>query len=167
MPVRVRRKALLAYVLFLSSGCLVLWAILFISSQQSVSTYASIELTAEDKFNFPFLDEKARKANQAFSSKIIDSGDVKLMSELDVIQNKTILRALSWEELSAVYHSYVTKNQLECENVERVGRVTDGGWDVCADSAYLSKSDCIVYSFGVDNDFSFDDAAISKFGCMK
>lgn len=52
-----------------------------------------------------------------------------------------------------------------CQSFARVGRVGDGGKYICLDHMPLGKpGDCVVYSFGINFDFSFDKA-MSILGC--
>ncbi|KAK3091551.1 hypothetical protein FSP39_020753 [Pinctada imbricata] len=46
-----------------------------------------------------------------------------------------------------------------------MGKLDDGGWDICDDLAYRPGKNCLVYSFGINFDFSFDDAIVKKYGC--
>ncbi|KAK2149895.1 hypothetical protein LSH36_432g00010 [Paralvinella palmiformis] len=46
-----------------------------------------------------------------------------------------------------------------------MGRLTDGGWDMCLSGPYQPKSQCLVYSFGISQDWSFDDQISNEFGC--
>ncbi|XP_059152308.1 uncharacterized protein LOC131938318 [Physella acuta] len=43
-------------------------------------------------------------------------------------------------------------------------RVAYGNWGVCQDVPYSVNRSCLVYSFGINNDFSFDDAMVDQ-GC--
>ncbi|VDI18203.1 Hypothetical predicted protein [Mytilus galloprovincialis] len=43
--------------------------------------------------------------------------------------------------------------------------MTDGGWNVCHDKPYRPPVPCLVYSFGINNDFSFDDFIVKTYGC--
>jgi len=43
-----------------------------------------------------------------------------------------------------------------CRKIRRVGHWQDGGWDVCVSDLPSSQEDCIVYSFGINDDPSFD-----------
>lgn len=78
-----------------------------------------------------------------------------------------------WEKLSrvelarSVYNEYISSVQFHCKHVVRMGKINDGGWDVCHDFMLKShmKSPCIVYSFGIENDFSFDDDISNTYGC--
>ena len=45
--------------------------------------------------------------------------------------------------------SYTQQIQVPCASVERLGKVTDGGWEVCEDSPYKPTTPCLVYSFGL------------------
>ncbi|XP_041358400.1 methyltransferase-like protein 24 [Gigantopelta aegis] len=78
-------------------------------------------------------------------------------------QNITL--ATSHEELARIYHTYINKVQVKCNNIVRQGRNGDGGWDVCMDPPYELKKPCLVYSFGINNDWSFDDAVSRNIGC--
>ncbi|XP_076455895.1 uncharacterized protein LOC143290386 [Babylonia areolata] len=82
-----------------------------------------------------------------------------------LIPPKAQLLSMSWEELAALYHSYTRLVQIQCSSIERVGKVTDGGWEVCEDNGYRPSAPCLVYSFGVGDDFSFDDAVAKRYGC--
>ncbi|KAL8625101.1 hypothetical protein ACOMHN_030735 [Nucella lapillus] len=46
-----------------------------------------------------------------------------------------------------------------------MGKTGDGGWEVCDDFLYRPITPCIVYSFGINNDFSFDDDVGRVYGC--
>uniref|UniRef100_A0A2C9JWQ1 Methyltransferase domain-containing protein n=1 Tax=Biomphalaria glabrata TaxID=6526 RepID=A0A2C9JWQ1_BIOGL len=46
-----------------------------------------------------------------------------------------------------------------------MGKVSDGGWEVCDDPDVRPREPCIIYSFGINNDFSFDDDAAAMYGC--
>ncbi|XP_063425402.1 probable methyltransferase-like protein 24 [Mytilus trossulus] len=43
--------------------------------------------------------------------------------------------------------------------------MTDGGWNVCHDKPYRPPFPCLVYSFGINKDFSFDDFIVKTYGC--
>ncbi|XP_061184921.1 uncharacterized protein LOC133192934 [Saccostrea echinata] len=79
-----------------------------------------------------------------------------------------------WKKLSRVdlaislYHEYLSTVQFHCKHIVRMGKINDGGWDICHDfmSKSQTKSPCIVYSFGIENDFSFDDDISNTYGCQ-
>ncbi|ESO90203.1 hypothetical protein LOTGIDRAFT_164518 [Lottia gigantea] len=75
----------------------------------------------------------------------------------------SLLSSISWADLSSIYHEYLEHVQYECKDRLRMGKITDGGWDVCADEPYRPTKDGFVYSFGINNDFSFDDAISKKY----
>ncbi|PVD23467.1 hypothetical protein C0Q70_16739 [Pomacea canaliculata] len=68
-------------------------------------------------------------------------------------------------ELEELYYTYVGKVDVLCTNRIRLGKPYDGGWDVCDDIEHRPQSPCLVYSFGINRDFSFDDAVSAKYGC--
>lgn len=47
----------------------------------------------------------------------------------------------------------------------RFGPHDDGGWDICMDLPYAFSESCLIYSFGIDNDFSFEEAVEKRFNC--
>ena len=50
--------------------------------------------------------------------------------------------------------------------MQRMGRAGDGGWDIYISEPYNPKTNCVVYSFRIKNDFSFDDAMAKQYGCL-
>ncbi|OWF48086.1 uncharacterized protein LOC110453558 isoform X2 [Mizuhopecten yessoensis] len=67
--------------------------------------------------------------------------------------------------LASLYHKLLVSTQVHCKEVVRIGKVDDGGWDICNDTEYRPSSPCIVYSFGVAGDWSFDDEVSRIYGC--
>ncbi|XP_033743658.1 uncharacterized protein LOC117329691 [Pecten maximus] len=69
------------------------------------------------------------------------------------------------KDLTTLYNSLLLSSQIHCKEVIRIGKVDDGGWDVCNDLEYRPSSPCLVYSFGVAGDWSFDDEVARIYGC--
>ena len=63
------------------------------------------------------------------------------------------------------YLKYISKHQTLCKQMLRLGNIVDGGWDICHDAQFRPKSPCIVYSFGINYDFSFDEDVEKTYGC--
>jgi len=63
-------------------------------------------------------------------------------------------------------HSIMKQRQFYCPLYYRAGNRGDGGWDVCMLPRVAPKPGCIVYSFGIKNDWSFDEAMSNHFGCQ-
>ncbi|OWF43806.1 uncharacterized protein LOC110459258 isoform X2 [Mizuhopecten yessoensis] len=68
-------------------------------------------------------------------------------------------------EAALLFHSYPFSAQVLCNDVVRIGGIADGGWDVCNDTAYRPSSNCIVYSFGISEDWTFDEEVSRRYGC--
>ena len=50
-----------------------------------------------------------------------------------------------------------------CRKVTRFGNAADGGWEVCEDDVPLSGGrPCVVYSIGINEDTSFDEAFVKR-----
>ncbi|XP_046563538.1 probable methyltransferase-like protein 24 [Haliotis rubra] len=76
------------------------------------------------------------------------------------------LQSMTNKQLSTLYNDYMTNIQVLCRDKIRMGNIHGGGWDICVQGRYkLEKDNCIVYSFGIDNDFSFDDDVADTYGC--
>ena len=54
-------------------------------------------------------------------------------------------------------------SQVTCEKMVRMGSKDDGGWWMCED--YPLPKDCVVYSIGIANDYSYDVQTSAHFGC--
>ncbi|OWF46623.1 uncharacterized protein LOC110455479 [Mizuhopecten yessoensis] len=68
-------------------------------------------------------------------------------------------------DLATQYNSLLMSSQVHCKEVVRIGDVDDGGWDVCNDLEYRPSKPCLVYSFGVAGDWTFDDEVSRIYGC--
>ncbi|XP_078320607.1 uncharacterized protein LOC111112603 [Crassostrea virginica] len=74
------------------------------------------------------------------------------------------IQKMNGNQIADLYFKYIETTQYFCQHVIRVGRITDGGWNVCHDVMKKMKS-CLVYSFGVFKDLSFDDEVSNAYGC--
>ncbi|XP_048254957.1 probable methyltransferase-like protein 24 isoform X2 [Haliotis rufescens] len=77
----------------------------------------------------------------------------------------TILQNLTHKQITCLYHRFVDNVGVLCKDIIRLGKLSDGGWEVCNDREYSPSSKCLVYSVGINNDFSFDDEIAKQFGC--
>jgi len=62
-------------------------------------------------------------------------------------------------------HSVLDNTDTVCNRKLRMGNLGDGGWEICDDDDVRPRAPCVVYSFGIDNDFSFDDDTALTYGC--
>ena len=63
------------------------------------------------------------------------------------------------------YDRFLSSLHIMCQQNLRLGKITDGGWNVCHDRKYRPEAPCIVYSFGINNDWSFDESISKVYGC--
>ncbi|KAH9512347.1 hypothetical protein Btru_039268 [Bulinus truncatus] len=75
------------------------------------------------------------------------------------------LTALSDTELLLTLHTYLDNVDILCQRKIRLGNLGDGGWEVCDDPDVRPQPPCVIYSFGINFDFSFDDDAARVYGC--
>jgi hypothetical protein len=67
--------------------------------------------------------------------------------------------------LQQFFHGLLTVDKSVCSEFKRFGREGDGGYQVCMREPFIPKpKSCLVYSFGINNDWSFDED-FSNYGC--
>ncbi|KAK0069662.1 methyltransferase-like protein 24, partial [Biomphalaria pfeifferi] len=64
-----------------------------------------------------------------------------------------------WQAAAMIDWYYNGPKRYECKQVKPMGN-----WHICQDPPYTVSPPCLVYSFGINYDFSFDDAMVSL-GC--
>ncbi|XP_067657291.1 probable methyltransferase-like protein 24 [Haliotis asinina] len=64
-----------------------------------------------------------------------------------------------WQWACLIEWDMDSADGYQCQNKEFMGN-----WPVCWDEDYKPRDPCLVYSFGIGNDFSFDDAMAER-GC--
>ncbi|CAE1232659.1 unnamed protein product [Acanthosepion pharaonis] len=84
---------------------------------------------------------------------------------MEILPTKEKIYSMSQNEVFTTYHNFMHTVTFHCKNIIRVGSKEDGGWDVCADPEYIPKEPCLVYSFGIGSDSSFDLAVHKKYKC--
>jgi hypothetical protein len=123
-------------------------------------------------------------ATQLFSIEKVNSPPqrvVKVQPEVEAAYNKDLtnvrkngvatslsgvdLSKWTVEQLLLTVHSYTDNTDVVCERKIRMGNIGDGGWEICDDPDVRPRQPCIIYSFGINYDFSFDDDAAQVYGC--
>ncbi|GFO29573.1 methyltransferase-like protein 24 [Plakobranchus ocellatus] len=69
------------------------------------------------------------------------------------------------QQMEHTFFKYLENKDIRCENDMRLGNWHDGGWNVCLSPPYTMAAPCVVFSFGVGNDWQFDDSISTMFGC--
>ncbi|XP_052788589.1 probable methyltransferase-like protein 24 [Mya arenaria] len=82
-----------------------------------------------------------------------------------VIPDIAELRNMSEQRLMQIYWKFINRLQVLCKDVIRVGNLQDGGKEICIDEQYKPKPPCLVYSFGINNQFDFDEDINRLFEC--
>ncbi|KAL3857857.1 hypothetical protein ACJMK2_012487 [Sinanodonta woodiana] len=75
------------------------------------------------------------------------------------------LLELSEPEAEELYYSYIQTIQVLCQRIVRVGSIFDGGKELCIDEPYKPRRPCLVYSFGINWNWDFDQDMVTLFGC--
>ena len=82
-----------------------------------------------------------------------------------MIPESDTLERTSHADLREMYHRYIQNVQIRCRRQIHLGRELDGGYHICEDAEVAPVRPCLVYSFGIRKDFSFDDDISKTFGC--
>jgi len=78
---------------------------------------------------------------------------------------KVILPTMTFDEAEWIFYEYVLQVQVTFPISKRFGNVGDGGWNVCLQPPYELKKPCLVYSFGINDEWSFDYAIVKERDC--
>ena len=70
-------------------------------------------------------------------------------------------------DMETAFHRFINQVDLLCVDRVRFGKIgKDGGWDMCLAGPYQpTVNHCLVYSFGISHDMSFDDAISDAYNC--
>lgn len=112
-----------------------------------------------EKFQTP---DTCREAGSLQPSEIVKtntSANMVLIPDDETLNNMSEIQQMEF------YLKYVNTLQALCRNFIRVGSLTDGGKEICIDEDYRPKAPCLVYSFGINNQWDFDNMIVDLFGC--
>ncbi|XP_025085907.1 uncharacterized protein LOC112559135 isoform X3 [Pomacea canaliculata] len=73
--------------------------------------------------------------------------------------DKRALWTVPWWGRACDMESDWSRERYQCQDKRQMGN-----WPVCFDKNLIPQSNCLVYSFGIDYDFRFDDA-MANIGC--
>ncbi|XP_071098132.1 probable methyltransferase-like protein 24 isoform X2 [Haliotis cracherodii] len=141
-------------------GCIALLLVLYKTQNQMAETKADVDADITKQFKHQTSKWKlnAEKNLDGPLKDLRQQGQV-VLPEKDVIQKMSISEAFK------TYHSYLDNVDMLCKRKLRIGNLGDGGWEICDDAEYRPVKPCIVYSFGISNDFSFDDTTAKNYEC--
>ncbi|XP_067684513.1 probable methyltransferase-like protein 24 [Haliotis asinina] len=91
-------------------------------------------------------------------------GELRRQGEI-ILPNIDAMSNMSATAAHLTYHSYLDNIDTKCSRKLRMGNLGDGGWEICDDRTYRPVKPCIVYSFGINHDFSFDDDTARNYEC--
>lgn len=119
------------------------------------------------------LRDRARQEGNETESRIQDAQrqpgsilyQIRRYGSVHQIPDNATIYSYDDNQLSLLYHSYMDNIDVVCDRKLRMGRIGDGGYEVCDDYKWRPVPPCIVYSMGINDDFSFDDSVASSYGC--
>jgi hypothetical protein len=108
-----------------------------------------------------------RKFNKCYAVYFIQPNlrDKTVPSSSFDLPSKDAIQKMKQSDITDLYFKHIRTSQFLCHQIPRIGQITDGGWDVCHDKMSQYRNPCIVYSFGISNDFSFDDEVSTTYDC--
>lgn len=71
----------------------------------------------------------------------------------------------SYTEVEDEFYRRMTTVHARCSPMPRLGRYGDGGWDTCLAKSFRPEKKCLVYDFGVDNVWEYDEFMAQHYGC--
>ncbi|XP_076811973.1 putative methyltransferase-like protein 24 [Clavelina lepadiformis] len=120
--------------------------------------------------------EKIKQTRKISAISSAGNGPKELPEILEPLANKELKppgEASPEEELERIWN-YMYQRQYHCTESKYLGGQPsgpfkgDGAYDLCVEKQFWpqggDKTKCLVYSFGINNDFSFDDE-MAKLGC--
>lgn len=112
-----------------------------------------------------------RKISEGTSNKKSGSAHLSRMvnpetsADIFLVPNEETLNKMSEIQQIDFYLRYVNTLQALCRNFKRVGSLRDGGKEICIDDFYKPKAPCLVYSFGINEQWDFDEMLVDLYGC--
>ncbi|XP_065320961.1 uncharacterized protein LOC135928430 [Gordionus sp. m RMFG-2023] len=91
-------------------------------------------------------------------------GEIQSVAQEISYKNYKKLTAIQ-QELAIYLQRKSRAFEYDCQRMVYMGALGDGGWKTCQDESYLLKSPCLVYSFGIGQDWTFENALILH-GCQ-
>ncbi|XP_061164781.1 uncharacterized protein LOC133173769 [Saccostrea echinata] len=106
---------------------------------------------------------KTKNAEKSLNSKLrpVEDNDWKYLKKMPTYnQSKEVLQSDWWRAAAFLEIDFRRRPQdYKCQQNRQVGN-----WFLCQDEPFKVEKPCLVYSFGIANDFSFDDA-MATLGC--
>ncbi|XP_076437889.1 putative methyltransferase-like protein 24 [Babylonia areolata] len=149
-------------VLFITGCVIVVAGVCLVSTHDKVLTAIS---SIHQILKTPTAERRLLEEEDLSANDHPDMRYLRKHEHTDSLPPSDEMDRMSEKDMSYAYHSYLDNINFLCHRKLRMGRVADGGWDMCDDYEYRPVQPCIVYSFGIHNDFSFDDDVAKLYGC--
>lgn len=81
---------------------------------------------------------------------------------MDLVRTTTNITLYQLED---IFYNSLKSFHVLCTDMKRFGNFGDGGWEVCLSPPFHLSDHCLVYSFGIDFDLSFDDDIANREEC--
>jgi len=157
-------------LLFFSIGFLLFWVFLVIPFQKRKSIIISIEYGTFESINTPPVIATTTLEDVVASENAVSRGMNKNEIERSFSSSQERLSRYSLfhpnthgapESANAWYQNNV-EPAITCSHEERIGAAGEGGKWMCDLDALRDKKDCLIYSIGSNNDFSWESAVKAR-----
>ncbi|KAH9512342.1 hypothetical protein Btru_039230 [Bulinus truncatus] len=158
---QVTPKACLKILVFL------LLQLLFLLAVQEVSQQLVFQKSDPHCGKTSLEDQNGEFVPRNLATPDVGTGPLRFVRENGVVADLSSrqVNKMTTAQLLMTMHSYLDNVDVVCQRKVRMGRIDEGGWEVCDDPDVRPREPCIIYSFGINNDFSFDDDAAKMYGC--
>lgn len=121
----------------------------------------NIYTTNQHKYDVSVAVPENRHFEQCTNVKFVGEKSAKLSDITDTIA----LNGMKEDEVMEIYWKYINTHETTCSNQKRFGISGDGGKEICLDSIYHPQHPCLVYSFGSNFHFDFEEEVSKHFKC--
>ncbi|XP_076456401.1 putative methyltransferase-like protein 24 [Babylonia areolata] len=158
----MNKKSLLNYAVLVAVVLVLVWIIFNRKLTDSVDK--KLEGLVKSLKALP-KGERAEQDEQSLPDDHPDMVFLRKFGRLKNLPTEDDMKTMPDKEVNYIVHSYLDNTEMRCQRNIRLGKSGDGGYETCDDYRYRPIKPCVVYSFGIRNDFSFDDDIAKLYGC--
>lgn len=103
----------------------------------------------------------------AYENTVIDQESwLKILEYMNMRYHDNPANVIPWNYQESTYLWDFFPPVANCFQKERIGRLSDGGKWVCNMKRLKKLENCVVYSFGIDGEWTFEQEILSKTKCQ-
>lgn len=86
-------------------------------------------------------------------------------TKYNMLPSNSEIDKMDEDTLYLTFDRYINQKQAECKQISRAGPSNDYGKNICLDHWKSPNTNCLVYSFGSQFKFGFENAIIKSYQC--